>query len=307
MDILNQTDFTDVDILKIIELRIEESVNVEFKAAAALAKTDGSKKEIAKDVSAMANSDGGVIIYGINEVDHVAHSISYVNGRDLPKEWLESVIISNIQQRIDNIIITPVRFNDDLTQTIYVVRVPRSPRAPHMTTDKRYFKRFNYQAVPMEEYEIRDIYFRRGSGELVFEEITFSKPEFDYEEGTFSCLLSILVTNDSQSIVEIYKLGCWFTIPASGSMGFHYEPGYSLTRTIDNLTKISTTSSSPIFPTEVLTLMTVEITVDIIHLTTSVSEINAKAILHYPGGTKEYEMALGEQLQNIAKKQQVQR
>ena len=46
---------------------IEESLNLDYKAAGALAKTDGKKKEITKDVSAMANSDGGIIIYGVTE------------------------------------------------------------------------------------------------------------------------------------------------------------------------------------------------------------------------------------------------
>ena len=37
---------------------VEESLNLDYKAAGALAKTDGKRKEITKDVSAMANSEG---------------------------------------------------------------------------------------------------------------------------------------------------------------------------------------------------------------------------------------------------------
>jgi predicted HTH transcriptional regulator len=46
---------------------IEESLTLDYKAADALASSDGKKKEITKDVSAMANSAGGLIIYGISE------------------------------------------------------------------------------------------------------------------------------------------------------------------------------------------------------------------------------------------------
>ena len=44
---------------------IEESLNLDYKDARSIAKSDSKKREITKDVSAMANSDGGIIIYGI--------------------------------------------------------------------------------------------------------------------------------------------------------------------------------------------------------------------------------------------------
>ena len=43
---------------------IPESLNLDYKASGSLAKTNDKRAEITKDVSAMANSDGGVIIYG---------------------------------------------------------------------------------------------------------------------------------------------------------------------------------------------------------------------------------------------------
>lgn len=51
--IWNQT-----EIQKYIDSYIEESLNLEYKGAASLDHTDKKKKEITKDVSAMANSAG---------------------------------------------------------------------------------------------------------------------------------------------------------------------------------------------------------------------------------------------------------
>jgi predicted HTH transcriptional regulator len=48
---------------------VEENLNLDYKAADALGTSDGKKKEITKDVSAFANSAGGIIIYGIKEYD----------------------------------------------------------------------------------------------------------------------------------------------------------------------------------------------------------------------------------------------
>ena len=55
------------DLDKLIADQVEDNLHLDYKAADALAKTDGKKKEVSKDISALANSDGGIIIYGIKE------------------------------------------------------------------------------------------------------------------------------------------------------------------------------------------------------------------------------------------------
>ena len=75
-----------------IDEGIEESLNLDYKAAGALGKTDGKKKEISKDVSAMANSDGGRIIYGVPEQWSSSRSHrSRQSTGEFSKEWLEHV------------------------------------------------------------------------------------------------------------------------------------------------------------------------------------------------------------------------
>jgi hypothetical protein len=149
------------DVLSLITNRVRESLTLEYKSCDALAKTDRKKQELSKDVSALANSAGGVIVYGITE-DRSTHEpkdvdVGYDPG-DVSAEWLEQVINSNIQRRI-----TGVRINTvDLISTrpgkvLYVVYVPESKLAPHMAADKRFYKRFETQAVPMEEYEVRNL------------------------------------------------------------------------------------------------------------------------------------------------------
>lgn len=141
---------------------VEENLNLDYKAADALQKTEGKKKEIAKDVSAMANSAGGVIIYGIKEFlqtgkEHLPEHIDPIRRSDISKEWLEQVINSNIQPKIDGVIITPVTVSVD--EVLYVVEIPQSTTA-HQANDKRYYKRYNFGSVAMEDYEIRDIMSR---------------------------------------------------------------------------------------------------------------------------------------------------
>lgn len=49
--------------------QVEENLQLDYTGAGSLALTDGKKKEIAKDISAFANSNGGMVIYGIREFD----------------------------------------------------------------------------------------------------------------------------------------------------------------------------------------------------------------------------------------------
>ena len=111
----------------------------------------------------MANSAGGVIIYGIKEFDevnksHLPEKIDPIDRASFSREWLEQVI-NTIRPRIDGLIITPVSINASQTDAVYIVEVPQSMTA-HQATDYRYYKRFNFQSVPMEDYEVRDVMSR---------------------------------------------------------------------------------------------------------------------------------------------------
>ncbi|MCD9015178.1 AlbA family DNA-binding domain-containing protein [Parachryseolinea silvisoli] len=57
----DKTDFSFDDIRSLINNEVEESIHLDFKDAAALDKSDRKKDEISKDISAFANSDGGII------------------------------------------------------------------------------------------------------------------------------------------------------------------------------------------------------------------------------------------------------
>jgi hypothetical protein len=160
--------------------QVEENLNLDYKAADALQKTDGKKKEITKDVSAMANAAGGIIVYGIKEFNdstkqHLPEKIDPVNRTEISKEWLEQVI-SNIQPRIQGIIITPVTVDQTNNGVIYVVQIPQSTTA-HQATDKRYYKRYNFESIPMEDYEIRDIMSRTKHPEVTLEFVLEGRQE----------------------------------------------------------------------------------------------------------------------------------
>lgn len=150
-------EWTEQDLLGMINEKREESVDLDFKSADALGEQDSKKKDISKDVSAFANSTGGVLIYGVAESDqepHTADKLEPIDPADFSKEKLENVITSRIHPRI-SVRINPVELATQCPgKFVYVVAVPQSDTA-HQASDKKYYKRFNFKSEPMEDYEVR--------------------------------------------------------------------------------------------------------------------------------------------------------
>jgi len=218
---------------------------------------DGKKNEISKDVSAIANSDGGIIIYGIAEKANKADSLSFINGNDYSKEWLEQIINSKIQKRISGVSIIPVRYEGDATKSIYIVKIPQSSSAPHMAADKRYYKRFNFQAVAMEDYEVRDLQNRKQKTEITIEDILFtnggsshSANGYRYIDYTFR-----FQVRNSGNIVETM---CKLEIHIPKALLNHEISGpliqYKI-RDDGQITVLSVANANPIFQNELTTMV----------------------------------------------------
>lgn len=145
---------------------VEESSTLEYKRADALNKKDDKQKaELIKQVTAMANSAGGTLIYGIAEYNdkkksHLPEKLDPLDRSEFSRESLDS-IIQSIQPRIDGVIIHPIADEADPDKVYYVVEVPASQTA-HQVRDLRYYRRRNFQVQPMEDYEVRDVMNRRS-------------------------------------------------------------------------------------------------------------------------------------------------
>ena len=147
---------TKKDLENLIKNKIEEGSELEYKSSGALEKSDKAKSEIAKDVSAMANAVGGLIIYGIKESGHVPREITPIDRNKFSKEWLEQVINSGIGPKIEGLKIISISL-DDKNGVAYIVEVPQGNTAHQNSVDCKYYRRYNFEAVPMKDYEVRDV------------------------------------------------------------------------------------------------------------------------------------------------------
>src|SRR5262249_53838282 len=133
---------TKSDLDRLIEEDIQQSLTLDYKDARALEKTDQKRNELCKDVSAFANSAGGQIIYGIQENGHHpfrVQDVDAVSSADISREWVEQVIDSNVQPRIQNLRIHPMDVEsgrvkrtdaDGIPQKWFMRRISTPPEPP---------------------------------------------------------------------------------------------------------------------------------------------------------------------------------
>jgi len=305
MSFIDLKEYSQADIQSLIDNNVEESVHLDFKAAPALDKSEKKKEEISKDVSSFANSDGGIIVYGVSEnKEHCAESLSFVDGNEFTKEWLEQVINSKINQRIKGIEIIPVRFDNSVSKTVFVVRVPRSSNAPHMCSDHRFYRRFNFSSVPMEEYEVRDLFNRRSPSSMSIlnfrayhaeAEKTKQMPKTpeDYAEWSFAAT----VGNNGKEIEKDFKLNIYLT--AENGLSFHDiswdavkdNVNYTLWK---NGVKISAISNMPIYPEESVDIARFNLRVDATKYDTFIEHTKVRLLLLFNGGSDEINTTIKE-------------
>ncbi len=201
------------DLELLISTGRQEAIDLDYKSNDALGKSEGKKNEISKDVSAFANSAGGVIVYGMKEDGHVPTELDDgYDPADISKEWLEQVINSRIQQRIDGVRVKQVALRKTRPGRLaYVVCVPQSARAPHQASDKRFYKRFNFESQPMEEYEVRDVANRLVGPDLrITLRIESANHHQDGARLLARCVLRAFIGNDSPVPAEYAVIYLYF-------------------------------------------------------------------------------------------------
>ena len=231
MDFYDKDNYSIDDIESLINNEVEENIHLDYKRGDALSKDCRKINEISKDVSAFANSDGGIIVYGLSEEDHKPKEFKFVDGEIYTKEWLETKINDNIHQRINGVIIYPIRIDGDIRKTVYVVKIPRSNNAPHMASDHKYYRRFNFESVPMEEYEVRDTFHRIITPTLRIQGCNFYKSGVTGNLSNYDFYVPIV--NIGQCACEEYKLNIYFNVFQYCNFRHHtFNPTEKLSPTI---------------------------------------------------------------------------
>jgi hypothetical protein len=198
---------------------VAEDEVTEFKSGigldkGALSKT--AKRQIAEELSAMANSAGGTLFLGVRtqkqdllDVPFTREPIEDVDrfGRVL-RAQLETLIGPPIPE-----VAICVRYAvDDKTKGYVAIKVPRSDRRPHMSRAPdlhTYFKRSATSTMPMSPYEIEDQFLRirnahvRGRMEL----------QAAGSIGAARIFVGFLIL---ENVSEVSAQNCWAAVQCEG-------------------------------------------------------------------------------------------
>src|SRR5262245_55509719 len=92
----------EADLISLHTGVIKESLHLEYKASDAVDKKDDKRKEMARDVSAFANADGGQIIYGMREnKDNEPDGLDAgLDPREYPEIWFEQILQQHVTPKL---------------------------------------------------------------------------------------------------------------------------------------------------------------------------------------------------------------
>jgi hypothetical protein len=95
--------------------------------------TNAGKKELAKDVCAMANTGGGLIAIGVDDAgtDHASDLAPQEIPAGRGEEWIRAVLATWVQPVITGVTVCRVRSDTKPGREYVLIAVPRSPVAPH--------------------------------------------------------------------------------------------------------------------------------------------------------------------------------
>ncbi len=170
----NLEDIAEQEVISLEQNEVPESIKLEFKRKLNLADRQ-HKAEAAKDVSAMANTVGGRIFYGVDEKQLsdgslVAGSITPLTDGTIDSR-LEDVLLSSIHPRPRcNMRKVPVQNNAGFVLVVEVY--PAYASDLHMVTgfkENRFYRRGEKRTILMTEPEIRECYLRIATSRLALD------------------------------------------------------------------------------------------------------------------------------------------
>jgi hypothetical protein len=151
-------EISESDLTELVSVSIPEGKSLDYKLA--LPKQDPSdKREFLADVSALANSSGGMLIFGVREDKGVAVEVPGLQVQDADQELLRlnNILQTGVEPRIPAIETHVILLANG--KHVLCIRTPRSWLGPHMVKDSgRFFARNSAGKYPLDVGEIRNAF-----------------------------------------------------------------------------------------------------------------------------------------------------
>lgn len=158
------------DIERLVINKVKETKTLDYKRDFSLAK-DSDKKEFVNDITAFYNTDGGCIIYGIEERKDAKNQNTgipenicgiTIDNEDKLIQCIEDTIRSNTDPSIANLLIKILKING-CNDSVIIIGVPKGLWLPSMVTINdlnRFYKRRNTGKYLVDVYELNDMFMQ---------------------------------------------------------------------------------------------------------------------------------------------------
>lgn len=193
---LSPTPLTHGMVVQAVAQRMRENEDLDWKQDLAWHKSQPAdvkakkKWEFAKDVAAMANTRGGLIIFGVRDENEEAAELTGLLNDERTRQSLRSAAWQNMKPLVDGLVIEALDGEGGAPGLIAVL-VPPSADAPHIVGEKnelgvpyRYGTDTNWMSEAQLERAYRDRFTRRADDRnaltALIEELV---PELDHDRG----------------------------------------------------------------------------------------------------------------------------
>lgn len=249
----------------LVEMEQQETLKLDFKANAikdgrTLFEKEGrnlskdGKRAIAKELSAFANSAGGLLILGVDcskkhagDID-CADKATPLTNLAACHATMNNEISQLVQPVIDDIDIITVLEEGMEDEGYIILKIPRSPRRPHRgeaASQKQYYKRMGSSSLPMEHYDIEDAFKRSNSPDLELRhEVTMLADSS--AERIVACKL--IAKNIGEATAKNIHIEIKNGFPFHVDRGFRYRDTVSQVETISGNTIIICSDNRIVFP-----------------------------------------------------------
>ncbi len=261
-----------------------------------------SLTKLAKIISALANSGGGDLIYGISCKYNRAEKIEPVNNFDKNTEWFYNEIQSHIDKPVKDLRIHITKINETNSECIIHFIIPPNNDQPHMFFDNKYYRIQKNKAVVLDESEVRMLYGKLSHCELEFLGIYNTNGLPVLTGGKYSSMSfypKVLIRNSGNIVEKDYKIEISF--PAS-----LYEESFQPLQALfirheGSYVVFGQKGNYPIFQEEISTMIEAKMSVNSDNIETFIKEyLNVK--LYFSNGIKKHSIKLSETLTYNGKK-----
>jgi hypothetical protein len=277
------------DIFALINGKIPSHAYLQFWEGNLVSMSDSFLLKLSRQVNAMANHGGGVLILGIKSLRKKAAKLCPILDDNIQTDILHQHILSNNQPFIENLELIPIKLTRG---TVLFIRIP-SGKAPFMFSDNRYYSFRNQKIEKLEEAGVRSLYQQTKQKQLEIYSIYNTQGIPELENGKYTSMLffpRILIRNTGNVMESNYKMEVF--LPAVLYEDSSHMSGY-ITRHEGKHVVITYPGKSPLFGQEIHKMLEFKFRVTPLNIEMfEESELRIK--LYYSEGVHEQSFSLRE-------------